>query len=174
MRICNFSENNIQALYDLYEDAFGKKDGSIIGKLVDQLLYDLDARPIVSLVEEEAGEILGHVLFTSANIVGYDNLSVSVMAPLAVFKSHQGKGIGTRLINRGLEILKEEGTALVMVLGNPNYYSRLGFKSGHAIRAPYELDYPDAWMAKTLMPLPLSEIRGKIVCAKSLLKLEGW
>ncbi|WP_425258864.1 GNAT family N-acetyltransferase [Photobacterium angustum] len=41
----------------------------------------------------------------------------------------QGKGIGKALIREGLAQLKEHGTEGFVLLGEPEYYGRFGFKA---------------------------------------------
>ena len=85
------------------------------------------------------------------------------------------KGIGTLLINKGLEILKERGAEIVLVYGDPNYYMRTGFKAGHKLKPPYKLEYPEeAWMAKEIVEGILTTTQGTVRCAKSLSSPEYW
>jgi putative acetyltransferase len=50
------------------------------------------------------------------------------LAPVGVLPEYQGRGIGTRLIREGLEACREAGYVAVVVLGEPDYYSRFGFE----------------------------------------------
>lgn len=49
------------------------------------------------------------------------------LAPVAVLPEFQHQGIGTGLIQLGLESVKNQGSSFVVVLGHPTYYSRFGF-----------------------------------------------
>ena len=71
--------------------------------------------------------------------------------PLAVTKDNQRKGICAKLINQGLESLRKRDAEIVLVLGDPNYYTRTGFKAGHNLKAPYKLEYPGEWMVQGLV-----------------------
>jgi putative acetyltransferase len=88
--------------------------------------------PFVSLVAEDGGAIVGHVLFTPAVVddgerhVG-QRVAGMGLAPLAVTPERQRQGIGTLLVQRGLELLRADGCPFVVVLGHPNYYPRFGF-----------------------------------------------
>ena len=86
----------------------------------------------------------------------------------------QKKGLGTQLITRGLDELKSRGADVVFVLGDPNYYSRTGFATGHQVGAPYELEYPEAWMAQELKADTLSKLKGVVKCCASLMQREYW
>ena len=54
--------------------------------------------PELSLVAEEHGEIIGHILFTEAK-VGED--TVLALAPLSVKPGYQRQGVGAALIRQG-------------------------------------------------------------------------
>lgn len=78
----------------------------------------------VSLVAEEDGRILGHVAVSPVTIsTGWYGLG-----PVSVVPGRQGKGIGTMLITRALAELRASGAVGCVVLGEPGYYSRFGFK----------------------------------------------
>lgn len=104
--------------------AFGQ---SVEADLVDQLRQA--GAGALSLVAEEAGRIVGHILFTPAKIVA-ENLSIEGLglAPMAVFPEFQRKGIGSRLIRHGLALIDKQSYRFVIVLGHPAYYPRFGFE----------------------------------------------
>ena len=99
----------------------------------------------VSLVAEEGGRIVGHILFTPAVIEG-DGRSVigAGLAPLAVVPEFQRQGVGSALVEAGLEEMKRAGQPFVVLVGHPNYYPRFGFvrASQYGIRSEYE-EVPD-------------------------------
>jgi putative acetyltransferase len=81
----------------------------------------------LSLVAELDGQVVGHIAFSPALING-QNHRWFTLGPVAVLPSHQKKGIGSSLINAGLQgirALKANGCLLV---GDPNYYTRFGFE----------------------------------------------
>jgi putative acetyltransferase len=158
----------------LHENAFGEPEGRTVAELVRNLMDDETAVPTLSLVMADGGEITGHIFFSSVTIDNCDRVSVSILAPLAVAKSHQKKGIGKKLIESGLADLKESGTDVVLVLGDPAYYSRFGFHTCHTIQPPYELPYPEAWMAVELQKGTLKKLKGMAYCADSLQARELW
>ena len=99
--------------------------------LLEEMLDDPTAEPTLSFVAESNDEIVGHVLFTSAMIEPASELSdcktSQILAPLAVTRDLQGKGIGTQLVKGALLQLAASGVKIVFVLGYPKYYSRFGF-----------------------------------------------
>ncbi len=88
-----------------------------------------NSRRTLSLVAcNDDGEIVGHVMFSPVTVAGVDH-NWQGLAPLAVRREYQGKGIGSQLIKEGLSSLRDFGYPVCVVLGDPNYYSRLGFSS---------------------------------------------
>ncbi|MBB4234035.1 GNAT family N-acetyltransferase [Rhizobium esperanzae] len=82
----------------------------------------------ISLVAEEDGEILGHVAFSPVAIDGVHDGWFG-LGPISVTPARQRQGIGTALIARGLELLKETGASGCALIGNPDVYRGAGFGS---------------------------------------------
>ena len=82
----------------------------------------------ISLVAVENGEIVGHVAISPVSIstgaTGWYGLG-----PISVCPTKQGLGIGSQLILASLEKLKQVGAKGCVLLGDPNYYHRFGFRS---------------------------------------------
>ena len=86
----------------------------------------------ISLVAEIGSRIVGHVAFTPAKAA--DNTQGwFALGPVAVEPELQRKGIGQQLINEGLRKLREWNAAGCIVLGDPNYYQRFGFRPSPAL-----------------------------------------
>lgn len=89
----------------------------------------------VSLVAELDGEVIGHVAASVVNIAdgapGWFGL-----APVSVLPRHQGHGVGSRLVREALEVLRERGAAGCVVLGEPRYYGRFGFRAEPGLVLP--------------------------------------
>src|SRR4026208_473479 len=78
----------------------------------------------LSLVaEEDDATIVGHILFTPVVVEGLP--PGMGLAPMAVLPDRQRQGIGSQLVRRGLDILRERGCPFVVVVGHPEYYPRL-------------------------------------------------
>ncbi len=162
------------ALRALHEQAFGDEEGILVGRLALALLADPTAQPVLSLVAEEDGSLLGHVMFTALTLDHHPAPQLRIMAPLAVTKARQGDGLGARLIEEGCRQLQADGVECVMVLGDPAYYTRHGFTSVHALRPPYELARPAAWMARPLAADALSRWQGVVNAADALNARQLW
>jgi len=81
----------------------------------------------VSLVaEDESGRVVGHIAFSVMQIDGRD-LGWYMAGPLAVMPECQKKGIGSALVRAGLEAIRALGASGCFLVGDPAFYTRLGF-----------------------------------------------
>ena len=77
---------------------------------------------VLSLVAESDGEIVGHILFSPVTIEdGSQSRQGMGLAPVAVTPDRQRQGIGSELVQAGLEILRKQGCPFVIVLGHPAF-----------------------------------------------------
>lgn len=93
-----------------------------------------------SLVVDLAGEIGGHLAFEELRIEPMPAAPVWALAPLAVLPEQQRRGLGSRLVVAGLERARAAGVGAVVVLGDPAYYERFGFRGElvRALRTPWD------------------------------------
>jgi len=129
--------------------------------LVEVIRHEVS--PIISLVAEQKGEIVGHILFSPVSLSGHADLKIMGLGPLAVAPAHQGMGIGSALVKTGLEMCKELGAGAVIVLGHPGYYPRFGFCPSvrFGIRSEYEVPQ-EVFMVMELQPDYLINASGTI------------
>lgn len=163
----------------VHHAAFGEQKGAEISRLVESMLDDNSAQPRYSFVAIQNNIIIGHILFTNVSVIGASpGLSAQILAPLAVIPEHHNKGIGTLLINTGLDALRKQGVKLVFVLGHPGYYPRCDFTPAgkHGFHAPYPIpeEHSGAWMVQELSPGILGVEKGTVQCADSLNRPEHW
>ena len=118
--------------------------------LVDKLRAR--AEPLISLVAADAdGTLVGHILFSPVTLDGHPELGLMGLAPMAVAPDRQRSGIGSALVEAGLDACRALGTAAVVVLGHPEYYPRFGFRPASHWDLASEYDAPDeAFMALEL------------------------
>jgi putative acetyltransferase len=119
--------------------------------------------PELSLVVEVEDIVVGHILFSYIDLVNEKPLQVLGLAPMAVFPQFQRRGIGSALVQRGLEIADAMGEAIVIVLGYPQFYSRFGFQPSvnYEIESPFEVP-EDVFMVKHLKNYQ-EKYKGKVV-----------
>jgi len=107
------------------EEAFNRPDEA---DLVDRLRAE--GVVLASFVAEAEGQIVGHILFSRISIeTATESIPAAALAPVAVIPKLQRRGIGGKLIRHGLDWLRAQGEQIVLVLGHPDYYPRLGFST---------------------------------------------
>ena len=122
------------------------------------------AQPIISLVVEVGGAIVGHIMFSPVALSGHTELKIMGLAPMAVLPEYQRKGVGSALVRAGLEMCKQLGFGAVVVLGHPEYYPRYGFSPSSYFSIGCEYQVPeDVFMAMELQPGYLHEATGTII-----------
>ena len=158
--------SQVLALYPL---AFPEEElRPVVSALLESVPY------ILSLAAFDGDTLAAHVLFTICGTEGKDRTG-ALLAPLGVIPSHQKQGLGTSLVEAGLERLEKTGIHQVFVLGDPAYYKRFGFGQERQVLAPYPIskEWAQAWQS---MPLgkraPL--IAGKLVLPKPWMEPALW
>ena len=139
---------DIGAVFQLNEAAFGRPAEA---QLVDRLRRE--ARPVISLVAENNGTVVGHIMFTPVSIVERPAARAMGLAPMAVAPELQRGGIGSALVRAGVARCRQDGVELVVVLGHPAFYPRFGFEPASRIGLRSEYGVPD----EVFMALPLRE-----------------
>jgi len=115
---------------------------------------------LISLVAEENGEVIGHILFSPV-ILG--DLRIMGLAPMAVLPDRQNKGVGTKLVKSGLQDCEKAGYEAVVVLGHAGYYPRFGFvpSVNFGIKSEYDVP-PEVFMVKELREGALKGAAGTV------------
>ncbi|WP_432525728.1 GNAT family N-acetyltransferase [Serratia sp. BFP-2025] len=111
----------------LLRRAFGRDDEA---ELVQQLREDGLLTLGVVATDDEGG-VVGYAAFSPVDVAGEDRQWVA-LAPLVVDESLRRQGLAEKLVYEGLDSLNEFSYAAVVVLGDPAYYGRFGFKPAAA------------------------------------------
>lgn len=161
---------DLDTLENLYHEAF---EGEDLFPLVTELLNDdKNTIHLSALVNDK---LVGHITFTKCSILE-ENLALALLGPMAVFPSYQKQGIGTKLVQMGLEIIKEEGIYKVLVLGAPAFYGRYGFSEEKYITTPYPLpqEWKSAWQSILLLEDLKKPIAGNLIVTNPWRRQELW
>jgi putative acetyltransferase len=116
----------------------------------------------LSLIAVIDDRVVGHLFFSLAVIEAPDRSWPAVgLAPLAVLPEYQQRGIGSALMDAGLEECRHLGCERVIVLGHPDYYPRFGFERASQYGVRFEFEAPDeACMILALQPGALDGVSG--------------
>jgi len=149
------------AIREVNRLAFGRE---VEPRLVEALRRLPEFIPELSLVAIEAGQIVGHILFSPLVIETQEGAVPAVaLATLAVRPEFQNQGVGSELVRDGLERCRSLGHRIVVVVGHPKYYPRFGFSPARArgLEAPFPV--PDeAFLALEFVPGALDGIVGVV------------
>lgn len=119
---------------------------------------------------------MGHVAFSPAYAAVDEKCLGFILAPLAVKPKHHKVGIGSMLVESGMERLSEMGVTMFLVYGDPKYYRRFGFEAEAALDlvSPYELKYPFGWLATLRSKGSSNEKAVQLSCVESLRNPTLW
>lgn len=89
----------------------------------------------ISLVAVDEGNIVGHVALSPVTISEGAG-SWYGLGPISVLPENQGSGIGSMLMDAAIQELKNINANGCVLLGDPNYYHRFGFKPVEGLVLP--------------------------------------
>jgi putative acetyltransferase len=128
MIIRNEVESDIEAIAEITEIAFRTCPyGEHTEQFIIAALRAAGALS-VSLVVEIDGTVVGHVAFSPVTISD-GNTDWCGLGPVSVLPKLQRQGIGSALIREGLSLLKARGGKGCVLVGEPAYYQRFGFRN---------------------------------------------
>lgn len=127
IRIRNENTGDVVKIHRVTEQAFQNAlHTDHTEQFIVQALRKSEALTI-SRVAEANGEVIGHVAISPVSIsngaAGWFGLG-----PISVLPAFQGRGVGSSLMKSALAALKEMGASGCVLLGEPDYYGRFGFK----------------------------------------------
>lgn len=115
----------------------------------------------ISLVAIHEGRLVGHILFSPLTLTpAVPNLRGLGLAPLAVLPEFQRQTIGTQLALRGMEVCRAAGFDYLILLGDPRYYGRFGFRPASQYHLGNEYNANAEFMATELRPGALARVTG--------------
>ncbi|MEM8957093.1 MAG: N-acetyltransferase [Pseudomonadota bacterium] len=126
------------ALRTLYAEAFPEE---VLLPLVEALMAD-PAFGVCSLVALLDDRVVGHIVMTPCSVGGTAD-PIALLGPLGVRPDAQGKGVGSALVRAGCDAMQQRGCGQVLVLGDPAYYGRFGFRQSCTVTPPHPI--PAAW-----------------------------
>lgn len=130
------------AVYEVTKNAFATAEHSDGDEqnLVVRLRKSTAFIPELSLVAEQNGKIIGHIMFTKLKAGNTTQLS---LAPLSVAPDFQKQGIGGMLISEGHKIARQLGYEYSILVGHPSYYPRFGYVNAADFGFSCPLELPE-------------------------------
>jgi len=126
--IRNESESDINTIEEVTKKAFETLAiSNHTEEFIIKALREANAL-VISLVAEADGKVVGHIAFSPVTISdGSPNWYG--LGPISVLPELQKQGIGKSLMREGLSLLKSLGGKGCVLVGDPGYYERFGFRS---------------------------------------------
>ena len=152
-----------EAALRVVADAFGAEGPAVVGVWRDVVARGLDRAQLVAVAPD--GAVVGHVGLSHAWLDTQPTLlDLLVLSPLSVAPAHQAGGIGTALLRAAVAEADRLGAPLVVLEGDPGYYSRRGWSPAAdlGIEAPTHRVPGPAFQAVPLAAYQ-SWMRGRVV-----------
>ncbi|MHB8994667.1 MAG: GNAT family N-acetyltransferase [Armatimonadota bacterium] len=154
-------------IYDLVKVAFETAEVSSGQEqnFVNHLRGGSNYIPQLALVAEEDGKLIGHIMLTRTSIsVADGEFPTLLLGPISVLLEHRKAGVGSALIHESFRLARELGHQSAVLVGNPAYYHRFGFKTAADFGIRNENGIPDEYvMACELVPKALDGVDGTIL-----------
>ena len=160
--------------YDVFFQSEGKQEGLSLQELTFQLTDQIQDPSILGIKAHSNSEILGSLFLTQLQF--QEGIRASLLAPVGVHPNHQGKKIGTQLIEYAVQYLKSQDIPFLMTYGDPKYYSRFGFQgvSEQVLPPPFPLSQPEGWMYRGITLNHIPVITGKAFCVEPFNQRNLW
>lgn len=125
-----------------------------------------DFIPELDFVMEREGIIIGHVMFSKAEIISDDGRPIPILTfgPISIAPDFKRKGYGLALLKHALEKARAMGFGAVCMEGNIDFYGKAGFVLASSLNIHYhaeprESDVP-YFLALELKPGYLNGVEG--------------
>jgi len=178
MELSTYKKSDVEEIKQLFLKVFSDSEGQAEGLLIGSLAFDLmkttDSQDIYGFIATENNQIIGSIFFT--RLAFESTVNAFILSPVAIHTGHQGKEIGQNLIDFGINDLKDKGVKLAFTYGDPDFYSKVGFRciTEEIAKAPCELTQPEGWLCQSLVGSDINSIAGNSRCVEALIKPEYW
>ena len=125
-----------------------------------------DFIPELDFVMEEDGKIIGHVMFSKAEIIKEDGsiFPAWTFGPISIHPDYKRKGYGLALLKYAIERAKELGIGVLCMEGNIEFYKHAGFVLASTMKIHYHAEPKESevpyFLAQELIPGYLNGIEG--------------
>lgn len=131
---------------------------------MDKLRKGMNFIPELSYVAEVGNKVCGHIVYTPMTIINKEvEYKTLALGPISVHRDYQNQGVGTKLIEVSMKRIIDYGYKAVLVMGDPNYYKRFGFKLASKYNIGIDSNFDNDYIfVKELALGELSKISGII------------
>ena len=134
------------------------RPGCLEHYVLNQYRNNPDFIPELDYVMELDGHIMGHVMFSRAELVmdNGEHVPSWTFGPISIHPDYKRMGYGLRLLNYALEKARAMGVGFLCMEGNIDFYRHAGFELAskygiHYHDEPYEAEVP-FFLAQELIP----------------------
>jgi putative acetyltransferase len=148
-----------EAIHAVEVAAFGRDAEA---KIADGLRRSDAFIPELSLVADEAGAVVGHVIVSRGHVAPSGE-PILLLGPIGVLPERQGEGIGSALVEAALEGARRLGAPCVALLGSPAYYKRFGFVHAEPLGLLPLADWPSQAFQVAIVDPAADVPQGRVV-----------
>lgn len=147
------------AIARVHKAAFGR---AAEGQLVEALRRS--EHIVFSLVGSLGKDIVGSAVLSPVTVMPtVPGLKMLALGPLGVLPAYQQQGIGSTLMRHAIEQSRADGWHAIVVLGDPEYYRRFGFRAAARFGLTSEFDVADeAFMLLELVAHAVGGVKGVV------------
>lgn len=160
-------EKDFPEIYEFTKEAFKTaevKDGDE-QNFVERLRKSGNYLPQLAFVAEKDGEIIGHIMLTKTTIENEDqNKEILILAPLTIRFDQRKKGLGKEMIAVAEKKATELGYQAILLIGDPNYYQRFGYRQASELGIVPDQEIPSEYiLAKIITEEKSVDLAGTVL-----------
>lgn len=176
MSIIPLGRAHTDAITDVYRHAFPDDEADTVAGLLCELVRDASEPGVLTLGSVVQGRLVAAAGFSPVYFEDDVAISAHILAPLAVHRDFQRRGVASGLIDFARQKLAGENVDVLLVYGDPGYYGRFGFsvEAGAHFIPPYPLEFPTGWQALVLSDVALDDTPYRFRCVPALSDASYW
>lgn len=179
MRFSSGTDGRQAGITALIRDSFtateGPEEGALVADLAAGLLSTTPPDDLIVWTASDGDRLRAAILFSRMTYPD-DDRRVFLLSPVAVAADGQRAGLGTALIRRGFDGLRDRGADLAVTYGSPDYYGRFGLNpvTTDHLPAPLPLSFPHGWLACPLTNRGARPFTGTPTVAPAMNRADVW
>ncbi len=149
-----------EAFWDVY------RPGCVEHYVLNQYRSNPDFIPELNLVMEVEGKVIGHVMYSKAEIVkdGGSVLPAWTFGPISIHPDFKRQGYGLKLLQFSIEKARTLGIGVLCMEGNIDFYKHAGFVVASTLKIHYHGEPKESevpyFLAQELIPGYLDGVEG--------------